>query len=243
MFGRHLLPFRLALLLGLLGACTSTPTPEDDDPVFDWDLWGDDDDSAGRPSDVRGLVSDIDTKLPVEGVVVTEFEAPTNTTTTSSTGEFELTVWKQFDRVRLLFQKETYVPLLVYGYSDSFDTLTVSNQQEEFEFHEEAYGIPFDPDQSLVVFLVPGPKFQTIPGVTVELDAPYHSAWVELATDVVEPGNTTVEGGHSVLVFVGVEAGYTGVTLTAPDGIACDSLPGLVAPAGHFVYAEMACQL
>jgi hypothetical protein len=90
--------------------------------------------------------------------------------------------------------------------------------------------VDIDPNKAIIAVSVQdndpnvANAFVSLPGTTIDLDVGYDVALVRDANSPfgLSPGNTTLDGSISNVIFVNVDAGTVTPTITPPGAYACD---------------------
>lgn len=225
----------LLLVLPLLVACT---TPDDG---FGG---GDDDDSAGgqETDKLVGFVELAD--APLGGASVRSISDPALATETDAGGRFELGYTDPADHEGLRFDHpdasltDVWIDVAVPHAEGEDLFIQLLSPQRLLDFYAEL-GLELDGARTTVQVSASTSDGFDLPGVTVDLSAPYEAAFFP-GESGPEPGNVTAEDPAGV-VFANVESGPVQVTASHPD-LSCIVPPQLLVEAATKVDIAVRCQ-
>lgn len=174
---------------------------------------------------------------------------PLQSTITDEDGEFQLMVTNP-EALDLQLVKEGYMKTLFVSTVEDIDRqFQMFFEWKGLMLHQEKFGRPYDPSESLVVVEARGmihPKGNSneeLAGTSIDLTCPYRRAWVLDDGDNLVQGNAILAGGDwSEVTFEGVEEATCEVIFEPPPGFTCSGRRQLAwIPADHRVEIPFKC--
>lgn len=205
------------------------PVGDDDDSAAD------DDDSTPIPDFVRGEVRVADgvSGDPIPGVTLAW---GTETAETSEFGRADATLPSQEDFEYQLTGTDL-VDTWLQGNSGVrdflFTTAMASVAVHEVTF--DAVGVTRDASAGTLVVAIDTEALQPVQGASASIDVGHDTAFVVVGGQP-QAGSELVFGAAGIVTFPNVAPGAATVTVTPPDGVFCQSFPGLTTLDDHTTY-------